>query len=75
MHDNATAHKSEEANEYLEKNGLKLIDWPSQSPDLNPIENVWAILKNEIWKIKDKIHTKDDLKKAIEYIFYTYDSI
>ena len=40
MHNNATPHKWEEANECLEKNGLKLIIWPPQSPDLNPIENM-----------------------------------
>ena len=30
------------------KKNVKLIDWPSYSPDLNPIENVWALMKRKI---------------------------
>ena len=46
--DNARYHWATEALEfYLEKN-IKVIDWPPYSPDLNPIENTWAIMKQKL---------------------------
>ena len=46
--DNARYHWTTEALEfYLEKN-IKVIDWPPYSPDLNSIENIWAIMKQKL---------------------------
>ena len=41
-------HSSKFVSDFLEKKNIKTLDWPGNSPNLNPIENLWAILKDNV---------------------------
>ena len=48
--DNAPAHVSKASLNKFQQCGIHLLEWPAQSCDLNPIENLWALVKHKIAK-------------------------
>jgi transposase len=46
--DNAPAHVSRKTTEFFKGHRIKLLQWPPNSPDINPIENAWSLLKSRI---------------------------
>ncbi|GBC48947.1 IS630 family transposase [Rhizophagus irregularis DAOM 181602=DAOM 197198] len=63
--DNAPIHTAKITKNWLKKNKIAIIDWPANSPDLNPIENIWKQLKDNIQARKTFPRTVSELKVAL----------
>ena len=68
MQDNAPSHAARFTFAYLQKisfNNEKLMIWPASSADLNPIENLWSILKRKLYSGGQQYRSKNALWKGI----------
>ena len=50
MHDKAPCHTANIVKKWFSNKGIRVMSWPGNSPDLNPIENAWNLMKNKVFK-------------------------
>jgi len=70
MEDNASVHTAKFTQAWHIYYGFNKMNWPANSPDLNPIENVWRLLKYRVGKRFPK--TIDQLK---QYLIEEWDKL
>ena len=65
--DNSSVHRSKLVLDTLDEYGIKYLFLPPYSPDFNPIELLWSLMKSVLRKLKARTH--DKLENAIAYAF------
>jgi hypothetical protein len=69
MQDGARSHTAKETRAWLAKKNVNVLkDWPANSPDLNPIEELWAEVNRRL-SIKGVAHSEEELKRMVEEIW------
>ena len=65
MQDNAPCHTSGQTRKWLTQKKIKLLTWPPQSPDMNPIESLWDILEKRINARSNRPKNLRELKEVL----------
>ena len=69
MADNARAHRARLVDEYLDDQGLEQMEWPAQSPDLNPIEHLWDYLGRQVAALRPPPRSLNELEQGLLHVW------
>ena len=71
MEDNAPVHKKVCIPVRM-KLGMTVLEWPPNSPDLNPIENIWSYMKDIIGKDYGVVSSVAEMKRIVRSMWENF---
>lgn len=67
--DNAPAHAAHSTRDFFIRKDIPVLEWPPYSPDLNIIENLWAIVSQKVYEGGREYQTADELWESVSRHF------
>ncbi len=69
QHDNDPKHTANLTKDWLFDNGVTVLDWPAQSPDLNPIEHLWNEAERRLRHLPERATGREDLWEKLQDVW------
>ena len=70
--DNAPVHRARVVRDFLQQHGVRRMDWPAFSPDLNPIENIW----DQIYRrVRENHPAPQNLQDLLRYLVQEWQNL
>lgn len=69
MEDNTPIHMARASQRWREEHDIVKMSWPANSPDLNPIENVWHNMKHHISCSRNRLKHAKDFPLALQQLW------
>lgn len=66
--DNCSVHRAKIIKNYMISTGIRLLDWPSKSPDINIVEDIWHMISNKVYdgpQFRQKSELIEKINRAI----------
>ena len=67
--DNARPHWARIVTDYVQQQGLQTLPWPTRSPDLSPIVQLWDELGRKTYERHPGIRTRQQLEQALRQVW------
>lgn len=69
QHDNSSVHTATSVRNYLKEAKINVMEWPPNSPDINPIERIWAYIKQRLFRYPTRPANLQELFDRVEEIW------
>jgi hypothetical protein len=63
--DNTRMHTSARTKDFFSEHAINVMNWPSKSSNLNPIENLWSIMSRRVYNNGKQFNSVPQLKAAL----------
>ena len=69
MHDGAPCHHARKVTDWLQSKDIQLLEWPGNSPDCSPIENLWSLMEDRVVAMQPT--SVDHMQQCIKEVWRT----